>query len=263
MSANDEGARGRTVYGDEEVKALLAQIADAMRKGAQRERSFADMFWERMSSISTFVGSVVLGAVALMFNANYNDQQAKQSEAQFDLEKNKFKNEQEGQRRSALKDVIPHLFSESEAERDGAQALLLEFYPNEAKGILERAARVHPAKQEQIAAVIEKAATRSNETGTWGIVIGHDDSAAEANDEVEHAKREGFVATVYKKKNWYITVAVGRAEQGQAGFASEDDASGANFEISRSIREGTYVVPLKKWCQSPQQQQGFVQCSND
>lgn len=263
MSASDEETRGRAGYTDDEVKTLIAQIADAVRKGAERERSFADKFWDRMSSISTFVGSVVLGAVALMFNANYNEQQAKQGEAQFDLEKNKFVNEQEGQRRSALKDVIPHLFSENEAERDGAQALLLEFYPNEAKEILERVARLHPAKQGQIEKVIENAETRSNETGTWGIVIGHDDSAADANDEVERAKKEGFAAKVYKKRNWFITVAVGRVGQEQTGFASEGDANTANFEISRAIREGTYVVPLKKWCESPQQQQGFAQCSND
>jgi hypothetical protein len=263
MSASDEETRGRASYTDDEVKTLIAQIADAMRKGAARESTFADKFWERMSSISTFVGSVVLGAVALMFNANYNDQQAKQSEAQFDLEKNKFVNEQEGQRRSALREVIPHLFSVNEAERDGAQALLLEFYPNEAKEILERVSRVHSYKQGQIEKVIEDAAARANETGTWGIVIGHDDSAAAANDEVKHAMKEGFAATVYKKRNSFVTVAVGRIGQEQTGFASEDDAKTANFEISRAIREGTYVVPLKKWCENPQQQQSFVQCSND
>jgi hypothetical protein len=263
MSANDEEGRGRAGYTDDEVKSLIAQIADAMRKGAARESTFADKFWDRMSSISTFVGSVVLGAVALMFNANYNDQQAKQSEAQFDLEKNKFVNEQEGQRRNALRDVIPHLFSENEAERDGAQALLLEFYPNEAKEILERVARIHPGKQGEIEKVIENAATRSSETGTWGIVIGHDDSVAAANDEVSHAKKEGFAATVYKKRNSFITVAVGLDGQGQSGFASEDDAKTANFEISRVIREGTYVIAIKKWCLNQQQQQGFIQCSND
>lgn len=263
MSATNDEQQGRAGFTDDEVKTLIAQIAEAVRRGAERERSFADKFWERVASVSTFVGSVVLGTVALMFNSAYNEQQARQSEAQFDFEQNKFVNEQEGQRRATLKDVIPNLFSESEPEREGAQALLLEVFPNEAKEILERASRLHPAEQEKIAAVIERATTRSNETGTWGVVIGHDDSAAAANDEVNNAKRGGFTAVVYKKGNWFITVVLGRLGQGRGGFASEDDAKTANFEISRAIREGTYVVALKKWCENPQQQQDAVQCSNE
>ena len=111
--------------------------------------------------------------------------------------------------------------------------------------------------------MIQQAASRSNETGTWGIVIGHDDSLSAANDEVGKASSQSFTAAVYKKRNWFITVAQGRVGQGQTGFESEDDANRANFAISRAIREGTYVVPLKKWCENPQQQQGFVQCSNE
>jgi hypothetical protein len=264
MSTESDDTQKRGGFTDDEVKLLIGQIAEAVRRGTQGKRSFADVFWERMASVSTFVGSVVLGAVALMFNANYNAQQAKQSEAQFDFEQHKFIHEQEGQRRQTLKDIIPNLFSESAPEREGAQALLLEIYPNEAKEILEHVARLRPApQQETIAQVIRQADTISKEVGTWGVVIGHDDSADAAAAEVNHAKEVGFAAAVYKKRSWFITVAQGRIGQEQGGFANEDDANRANFEISRAIREGTYVVPLKKWCQNPQPQQGYVQCSNE
>lgn len=263
MSAENEKPQERVGLKDDEVKLLIGQIADAVRRGAERERSFADVFWERMASVSTFVGSVVLGAVALMFNANYNEQQAKQNEAQFDFEQHKFVHEQEGQRRATLKDIIPELFSQDAAVREGAQALLLEVFPNESKEILERVARAHPAQKERIATAIQQAASRSDETGTWGIVVGHDDSVGAADDEVRRAGAAGFTAAVYRKRNWFITVAQGRVGQGQSGFASEDDANRANFELSRAVRDGTYVVPLKKWCENPRQQQGFAQCSNE
>ena len=263
MSEANEEVEKRGGFSDDEVKLLIAQIAEAVRRGTESKRSFGDVFWERMASVSTFVGSVVLGGVALMFNANYNAQQAKQSEAQFDFEQHKFVREQEGQRRQTLKDIIPDHFSESAAEREGAQALLLEIYPNEAKEILEHVARLRPAQQEKIAQAIQQADTVSKEVGTWGIVIGHDDSQGEAEAEVSHAKEAGFAAVLYRKRNWFITVAVGRVGQEQGGFASEEDANRANFELSRAIREGTYVVPLKKWCQNAQPQQGYQQCANE
>ncbi|MFN2599488.1 MAG: hypothetical protein ABR563_20145 [Pyrinomonadaceae bacterium] len=79
---------------------------------------------------------------------------------------------------------------------------------------------------------------------------------------MEKTKNEGYAATIYKKRDWYITVAVGHVGQGQAGFASEDDAGSANFDLSAHVRQGTYVVQLKKWCENPRQQQGYVECSN-
>ena len=54
----------------------------------------------------------------------------------------------------------------------------------------------------------------------------------------------------------------GRLGQEQVGFANEDDAASANFEISRVIREGTQIVPLKEWCENPQAAGEAVQCSN-
>lgn len=263
MSTNNEEPAKRAALADDEVKSLLAQIADAVRKGSERERSFADKFWERMASVSTFVGSVVLGAVALMFNSAYNDQQAKQGEAQFDLEQHKFENEQESQRRATLMQIIPDLFGADEAKREGAQALLLEFYPNEAKGVLERVAATHPEQKEQIAAVIERASERSAEIGTWGVVMGHDQSHEAANAVAERAREEKFAAGVYKKGHYFVTVAHGRLGQAGTGFANEDDAESANFEISSVVRNGTYVVPLKTWCENPQPAgDAVVQCAN-
>ena len=262
MSTNNEEPARRAALADDEVKSLLAQIAEAVRKGSERKRSFADMFWERMASVSTFVGSVVLGAVALMFNSVYSEQQAKQSEAQFDFEKHKFEHEQETQRRATLKDIIPDLLGDDKAKRLGAQALLLEFYPNEASEILGRVASLHPEQKEKIEAAVLKAEARSAETGTWGIVIGHDDSLDAAQDEVERATKEGFAASVYKKGNWFVTVVGGRLGQEQSGFANEDEAASANFEISRVIRAGTQVVALKEWCENPQAAGGATQCSN-
>lgn len=261
MSTPNEDPAKRSAFADDEVKSLLAQIADAVRKGSQRERSFADKFWERMASISTFVGSVVLGAVALMFNSVYSEQQARQSEAQFDLEKHKFENEQETQRRTTLTAIIPDLLGADQTKRQGAQALLLEFYPNEASAILGRVASLHPEQQTTIEAVVAKAEARSAETGTWGIVIGHDNSLDAARHEVERAAREDYAASVFKKGNWFITVVGGRIGQQQAGFANEDDAESANFEVSRVIRQGTQVVRLKEWCENPQAGDGVTQCA--
>ena len=263
MSTNNEETGRRAALADDEVKSLLAQIADAVRKGSERERSFADKFWERMASVSTFVGSVVLGGVALMFNSVYSEQQAKQSEAQFDFEKHKFEHEQETQRRTTLMSIIPDLLGEDQTKQQGAQALLLEFYPNEASAILGRVASLHPEHKAQIEAVVVEADTRSAETGTWGVVIGHDDSLDAARHEVEGAVREGFAAAVYRKGKWFVTVVGGRLGQQQAGFANEDDAASANFEISRVIRQGTQVVPLKEWCENPQAAGGFSQCANN
>lgn len=259
---NEEPAKRATVLADDEVKLLLAQIADAVRKGAQRAPSFADKFWERMASVSTFVGSVVLGAVALMFNSVYSDQQARQTEAQFDFEKHKFEHEQATQRRMTLKDIIPDLLSAEEAKREGAQALLLEFYPNEAAAILGRVASLHPEQKQSIETVAVKAAARSSEVGTWGIIVGHDQSLDAARDEVKRAAAQGYAASVYKKGKWFVTVVGGRPGQEQVGFANEDDAKSANFEISRSIRGGTQIVPLREWCANPQAEGEVTQCSN-
>lgn len=264
MSANEEKPAVVVQPTDDELRRLIAGAADAVRRGAeQNRRSFADRFWDRMSTISTFVGSVVLGAVALLFNANYSAQQTRQSVEQFDFEKQKYEAEETDRRRKVMLEVIPKLFSDNEAEREGAQSLLLELYPNEAKPILERAAQLHPKQEQYLTPVLQKAEERSAEVGTWGVVVGHDDSLDAARPEVEKAKAEGFAATVYKKRTWYITVAVGHVGQEQGGFVSEDDAASANFDLSAHVRQGTYVVQLKKWCENPQQQpQGYVECSN-
>ncbi len=262
MSTNNEETAKRAALADDEVKSLLGQIADAVRKGSERERSFADKFWERMASVSTFVGSVVLGAVALMFNSVYSEQQAKQSEAQFDFEKHKFEHDKETQRRTTLMTIIPDLLGEDQTKRQGAQALLLEFYPNEAAAILGRVSSLHPEQKEKIDAVVVKAEARSTETGTWGILIGHDDSLDAARDEVKRAAKEGYAAAVYQKGNWFVTVVGGRVGQEQIGFANEDDAASANFEISRLIREGTEVVALKEWCENPQGGGEVIRCAN-
>ena len=264
MSANDDKPKSLSDATDEELRRLIANLADAVRRGASPpQRTFTDKFWDRLSSVSTFVGSVVLGAVALLFNANYNSQQTRQSTEQFDFEKQKYEAEETDRRRKVMLEVIPKLFSDNEAEREGAQSLLLELYPNDAKEILEHVAQTQPKQQQEyIAPALQKAEARSAEVGTWGVVVGHDDNLDAARPKVEKAKAEGFTATVYKKRNWYITVAVGHVGQEQAGFASEDDADSANFDLSAHIRQGTYVVQLKKWCESPQQQGDLIQCSN-
>ncbi|MFN2599487.1 MAG: hypothetical protein ABR563_20140, partial [Pyrinomonadaceae bacterium] len=106
-------------------------------------------------------------AVALLFNANYSAQQTRQSDAQFDFEKQKYEAEETDRRRRVMLEVIPKLFSDKQEEREGAQSLLLELYPNDAKEILEHVALTQPKQQQEyIAPALQKAEARSAEVGT-------------------------------------------------------------------------------------------------
>ncbi|MFL6227730.1 MAG: hypothetical protein ACJ741_03010 [Pyrinomonadaceae bacterium] len=274
MSAPDDKPLGTTGTTDEELRRLIAALADALRRGAEQqqpESNFSDKFWNRLSSVSTFVGSVVLGAVALMFNSNYNSQQAAERQALFNFEQQKFIADERDRQRKTVIELSPKILSEKQAERASGQALLSHFFPGDAPHILNDLAKgsIEGASQENVQQVskqldqeIKKATERAQEAGTWGIVIGHDDSLASAQDELKRAERLGFTCAIYKKagRNWYITVA--QAHAGENAFTSESDAQAANYTIRGQLRDSAYTVSLKNWCQNPQQLEGYTQCSN-
>lgn len=275
MSANDEETTGRVRLTDDEVRALVAQIAEAVRKGTEREPNRWDRFWERLPHVSTFVGSVVLGVVALMFNCNYNREQQREREAQAaaqkqdaerqaEFERQKFVAEERERQRKIILELSEKILSERPPEREGGQALLSHFYPGEAPHILRDITKGEPAEGQQVAGVIAQAEQSAKEAGAWGVVVGHDADPAGAQDEQRKAQGLGFAANIYKKggRNQYITVAEASASEG--GFNSVSDAEAARYTIRSQMREGAYVVRLKNWCQNPQPQpQGYVQCSNE
>ena len=275
MSTPDDKPERTTGTTDEELRRLIAALAEAVRRGAeqrpQTERGFADKFWDRLSSVSTFVGSVVLGAVALMFNSNYNDRQADERKALFNFEQQKFIADERDRQRKIVFELSPKILSEKQEERLAGQALLSHFFPGDAPHILGdltqanvegSSQQMSPQLSEQYKQAIKKANDRAQAAGTWGIVVGHDDSLASAQDELKRAERLGFTGAIYKKggRLGFITVAL--AHVGEDAFNSETDAQAANYTIRGQIRDSAYTVGLKNWCQQPQPQDGFTQCSN-
>jgi acyl-CoA synthetase (AMP-forming)/AMP-acid ligase II len=270
MSTQDDKPGTISNATDEELRRLIANLADAIQRGVAtptQGRGAADKFWDRLSSVSTFVGSVVLGAVALMFNSNYNNQQAAERQAAFNFEQQKFIADERDRQRKIVIDLSPKILSEKQEERVGGQALLSHFFPGDAPHILGDLAKgsIEGAPQEvakQFDQEIKKANERAREAGTWGIVVGHDDSLESARDELKREESLGFTGAIYKKggRNGFITVAL--AHVGESAFNDESDAQAANYTIRGQIRDSAYTVSLKNWCQNPQQQDGFIQCSN-
>jgi hypothetical protein len=269
----DEKTAGQAGLTDDAVRALVAQIAEAVRRGTEREPSFWDKFWERLPHVSTFVGSVVLGVVALMFNANYNEQQKldaaarsrseeQEKKAQAAFEEQKFIAEERERQRRVVIELSQKILSEREPEREGGQALLSHFYPGEAPHILREITRGDSSAQQQAAEYIDEAEETARATGAWGVVVGSDTSLAAAQDEQRKAGALGFVTAVYRKggASLYTTVAEGRS--GQGGFDSTSDAEAARIPLRIRVRDDAFVVGLKHWCQSPEPQAGYVQCAN-
>ena len=275
MNGTDDNVERPKSFTDDEVKTLMAQMAEAVRKGAERKRSLADKFWDRLASISTFVGSVVLGAVALMFNCNYNAQQRQErleqanlqhsaAASQGEMERMKFLADEQDRQRKIVVDLSPKILSTSENDRGQAQALLSHFYPEEAPRILRDLTKGDPKAKQQADTVIARADQDAAAAGGWGIVVGHDGSLEDANAEVRKAGQLGFSAGVYKKgsRTWFITLVLGQG-QSPEGFGTEVDAQSANYTVRSQIRAGTYVVNLKEWCKNPEQASGYTQCSNE
>ena len=258
----DEQPKTYELTGEELRRLVEGAVAEARRADGPG-RSYWDKFWDRLSSVSTFVGSVVLGVVALMFNNNYNAQQAEERRAQFHFEQQKFVADERERQRKIVLDLSAKILSDKEGEREGGQALLSHFYPGEAAEIIRDLAADDPESQREIAHVIAQAEREAAEAGGWGIIVGHDDSLESAGAEVRRAERLGLSANVYKKGSgkWFITVARGLGQE-RGGFRSQVDAESANYVVQSQIRSGTQVVNLKSWCPNPKEQGDLVICSD-
>ena len=74
----------------------------------------------------------------------------------------------------------------------------------------------------------------------WAVVVGADRTLKAAQDEVRLAKSKGFEnAKILLRGNQYRTV---------IPFATEKEADDKLPQISKQIREGSYVRDLNKWC---------------
>jgi len=96
---------------------------------------------------------------------------------------------------------------------------------------------------------IEKVAGKGQD-----VVIGGYDSLAGAQAQARRAQRAGYAKVViYLRQNSYRTV---------IRFSSEAEAKAKYPDIRDQLSSSAYLRDVDKWCQNPQQQNGFIQCSN-
>lgn len=73
---------------------------------------------------------------------------------------------------------------------------------------------------------------------SWGIILGADNNQEAALDEVKKAKNKGLDVSLYKKDNFYRTV---------AEFDSKESAN-QKLSLAKSLNSGAYLVNTDLWC---------------
>jgi len=194
--------------------------------------------WIPVITVVLSVASAIAAAVVTSRGAL----QGKQidSDTQIRLEWNKYDFSREERKDKRLSEVIPKLLSANESDRKSAKAVIVFFYPNDAKSILDAvAAQTSEAQREELK--LDPRQVEAIKTQAWGIVIGGDTTQASAQGEVDRAKSKGYdLVRVYYRQNYYRTVI--------AGFSDRESAERANISVTAKIRDSSYVVNLNSWC---------------
>jgi len=146
----------------------------------------------------------------------------------------------EERRDKRLSENLPKLLSADENEKKTARAVIVFFYPNEAKNILDVVgSTLTEAQQEQLK--LDTKQIEAINTQAWGIVIGGDTNLPSAQGEVKRAKENKYdLVRVYYRQNYYRTVI--------GGFSDRESAERANIAVSAKIRDSSYVINLNSWC---------------
>lgn len=191
--------------------------------------------------IITVVVSVTASIVASVITSRASVQTKQiDSDTQILLDQSKYDFNREERRDKRLSENIPKLLSSNESERKTAKAIIVFFYPEDAKTILDAVATtVGKEQKDQLTLTPEQVNTIKDQS--YGIVIGGDPSLNDARDEVNRAKRAGYeLVKIFHRQSSYRTVIV--------GFSTKDAAERANIAVSAKIRDSSYVVNLDGWC---------------
>jgi len=191
--------------------------------------------------IITVVVSVTASIVASIITSRASVQTKKiDSDTQIFIDQSKYDFNREERRDKRLSENIPKLLSSNQDERRTAKAIIVFFYPNDAQTILDAVATtVGEAQKGELK--LDPGQIEAIKNQTYGIVIGGDPNLADAQDEVNRAKRAGYdLVKVYARQGSFRTVI--------GGFPTKDAAERANIAVSAKIRDSSYVVNLDSWC---------------
>lgn len=85
---------------------------------------------------------------------------------------------------------------------------------------------------------------------TWAIVFGGDKSFAEAQFEINRAKKIGFEGTIFLRSGSYRSVMI---------FENRQEADNT-LEKFKQLRQSAYIVNMEKWCPTVTVDNNIKQC---
>ncbi|MBN2500779.1 MAG: SPOR domain-containing protein [Anaerolineales bacterium] len=184
--------------------------------------------------------------------------QASLQEQQVALAQSRFDEEQRARRATVIDAWVPLLYSDDEAERQSALAVLFAIYPNEAKTILESVrasqseAGAFDPQADFISEAIESAAGLAEAVGPWSVVINSYDDLSSAKQGTRAATEAGYTPTIYQLDGKYDVV-VGK-------YPTKEDAQSATISIRSKLNEAAYVVNLNEACPIQNETSQYIEC---
>ena len=237
-----------------ETERLLKQAELSLKERDQRINKL--QVW---IPVITIVVSVVSSIIASVITSRTTlAAQQIDSDTQIRLDQNKYDFSREERKDKRLSENIPKLLSSNETEQKTAKAVIVYFYPNEAKNILDAvAATTSEAQQEELRLNAKQVEAINNQA--WAIVIGGDTTLVNAQGDVKRAKDNKYdLVRVFYRQNYYRTVI--------GVFSDRESAERANISVSAKIRDSSYVVNLNSWCSNATKvgegSEEYWQCSN-
>lgn len=103
----------------------------------------------------------------------------------------------------------------------------------------------------EAAAVARDAPVTSTPGTPWGVVAGGDRTEAQARDELDWLRANGFQPTLFLRDGWYRSVAI---------FAGRDAAYAALPKI-RQHNGSAYPVEVARWCPGPTVRPTMTECA--
>ena len=184
--------------------------------------------------------------------------EANLEEQQVALAQSRFDEEQRARRATVIDEWVPLLYSDDEAERQAALAVLFAIYPNEAKTILESVkasqseAGAFDPQAAFISEAIESAAGLAEAVGPWSVVVNTYDDLGSARQGARTAEEAGYTPTIYVLDGKYDVV-VGK-------YPTKEDAQSATISIRSKLNEGAYVVNLNDVCPIKNEVSQYIEC---
>jgi len=121
----------------------------------------------------------------------------------------------------------------------------------EEKGVISPSEIVEKVRLEEKTSAIAQSLT-STPDYEWAIIAGSDATLEGADHEVDRVKKEGFTASIYKKRSRFRTIV--------GPFSSQPEAWRFLPEIKKKVRDSSYLVNLATWCTNPQPRTGYTEC---